>query len=71
MPIGSGTIRRCGLTGDVALLEKYVTVKASFVVSYAQALPSVDDNLLLPADPDGELSAPLTPSLLHTVMLPP
>ena len=50
-PIGSGTIRRCGLIGQVwDCWRKCVTMGAGFQVSYAQAMPSVAYSLLLPVD---------------------
>jgi hypothetical protein len=60
-PIGSGTIRMCGLGVGVVLLEKVVTVGVGFEVSCAQAMPSVTHSLLfLPLGQDAELSAPST-----------
>ena len=58
-PIGSGTIRRCGLVGQsVALLEEGCHCGAGFEVSYAQAMPSVANSFLLPVEQEVELSAP-------------
>ena len=60
-PIGSGTIRRCGLLGvDAASLEEVCHWGMGFKVSGAQARLSVS----LPAVSDVELSAPsLAPCL--------
>jgi hypothetical protein len=64
-PIGSGTIRRCGLVGGSVSLYG-VGLKASYV----QALPSVVHSLLLLlVDRDVELSAsspaPCLPACCH------
>lgn len=45
-PVGTSTIRRCGLVGVcVALLEECVTIRAGFEVSHAKAMPSVAHTL--------------------------
>jgi len=64
-PLGSGSIRRCGLIGaDVILLEEVCHYGAGFEASYAQATPSVTYSLLLLAYHDVELSAPSLASCL-------
>jgi hypothetical protein len=60
-PIGSVTIRRCGLVGvGVALLEEVCHyVGMGFEIFYVQATPRVARSLLLlPVDHAVELSAP-------------
>ena len=50
-------LREWSLLGGVALLEEVcVTVGAGFMVSYAQAKPSVARSFFLPAEQDMELS---------------
>jgi hypothetical protein len=51
-PMGGGTVRRCG-----PCWKKCETVGMGFEVSYAQALPSVEQSPSLPADQDIQLSA--------------
>jgi hypothetical protein len=49
-------LREWSLLGGVALLEEVcVTVGAGFMVSYAQAKPSVARSFFLPAEQDMEL----------------
>ena len=49
-------LREWSLLGGVALLEEVcVTVGAGFMVSYAQAKPSVARSFFLPAEKDLEL----------------
>jgi hypothetical protein len=60
-PMGSGTIRRCGLIGGgVALLAKYVTVRQGFEVIYMLKLWPVWITVVsswLPSEHDVGLSA--------------
>ena len=64
MPIGSGTIRRCGLEVGVALLKKMCEQEVGFQVSDAQASS-------LPEDQDVDLSGPSpAPCLSEHTMLP-
>ena len=53
-PIGSGTIRRCGLVGvGVSLLEEVYHCEGRLEVVYAQAIPSgVHSPHLWPTDQD-------------------
>ena len=59
-PIGSGTIRRCGLVGvGVTLLQEVCHCGGGlWGLTYTQAMPSVVHSLLLPAVQDVELSDP-------------
>jgi hypothetical protein len=57
-PIGSGTIRRCGLVGGSMPLRGW-----GFEVSYAKTIPNMEHSLLGLVDQDLELSAPPAPCL--------